>query len=54
MAQVVYSPDALDDLRDIWDYVANDSAYQADRLLNRFRTKNRTFGETEYARAFAS
>ncbi len=39
MASVVYSPDAKDDLRDIWDYVSIHSPLQADRLINRFREK---------------
>ncbi len=39
MTSVIYSPDAQADLREIWDYVAEDSTFQADRLILRFRTK---------------
>lgn len=39
MARVEYSPDAKADLREIWDYVSEDSQFQADRLLERFRAK---------------
>ncbi len=39
MARVEYSPDAKADLREIWDYVSEDSQLQADRLIERFREK---------------
>ena len=39
MAQIIYSPASVADLREIWDYVAEDSIIQADRLLSRFRQK---------------
>ena len=39
MPEVVYSPDSIGDLAEIWDYVAQDSPFQADRLVNRFRFK---------------
>ncbi|MDB6074556.1 MAG: plasmid stabilization protein [Verrucomicrobiaceae bacterium] len=39
MAEVTFSPDSLNDLRDIWDYVAEESPLQADRLIDRFRQK---------------
>ncbi|MES2595446.1 MAG: type II toxin-antitoxin system RelE/ParE family toxin [Verrucomicrobiota bacterium] len=39
MAKVIYSPQADRDLDDIWDYVAQDSLLQADRLWDRFRAK---------------
>jgi toxin ParE1/3/4 len=39
MPQVIYSPDAIRDLADIWDYVAEDSVFQADRLIECFRLK---------------
>jgi toxin ParE1/3/4 len=39
MPQVVYSPDSIEDLGGMWDYVAQDSVLQADRLIARFRQK---------------
>ena len=39
MARVVYSEIAKADLREIWDYVSDDSQLQADRLIERFRSK---------------
>ena len=39
MARVVYSDIAKADLREIWDYVSDDSPFQADRLIERFRSK---------------
>lgn len=39
MWQVLYSSRAKTDLQDIWDYVAEDSRLQADRLILSFRTK---------------
>jgi toxin ParE1/3/4 len=39
MPQVIYSPDSIRDLADIWDYVAEDSVFQADRLIECFRSK---------------
>ncbi len=39
MAGVTYSKASLADLADIWDYVAQDSVFQADRLLRRFQAK---------------
>lgn len=39
MPQVDLSLLAQSDLREIWDYVAQDSEFQADRLLNRFSLK---------------
>jgi toxin ParE1/3/4 len=39
MPEIVYSPDSIVDLRDIWDYVAQDSVLQADRLIQTFRDK---------------
>jgi toxin ParE1/3/4 len=39
MPEVSYSPKSLEDLDDIWDYVAKDSVLQANRLALRFREK---------------
>ncbi|MFZ2277378.1 MAG: type II toxin-antitoxin system RelE/ParE family toxin [Prosthecobacter sp.] len=39
MARVVYSEIAKADLREIWDYVSDDSQLQADRLMERIRSK---------------
>lgn len=39
MSNVTYSALADRDLDDIWDYIAQDSVFQADRLLLRFRDK---------------
>ena len=39
MARVVYSDIAKADLREIWDHVSDDSLLQADRLIERFRSK---------------
>ena len=39
MVRVVYSDIAKADLREIWDYVSDDSQFQADRLIERFRSK---------------
>ena len=39
MPKVVHSPEAKTDLQEIWDYIAQDSVFQADRLLLRFRDK---------------
>lgn len=39
MAKVIYSDIAKADLREIWDYVSDDSQLQADRLLGRIRSK---------------
>ena len=39
MPEVTYSPAALADLDEIWDHVAEDSPFQADRLWERFRLK---------------
>lgn len=39
MAKVVYTLQADRDLDDIWDYVAHDSALQADKLWDRFQAK---------------
>ena len=39
MARVVYSNVAKADLREIWDYVSDDSQLQADRLIERIRSK---------------
>ena len=39
MARVIYSDIAKADLREIWDYVSDDSQLQADRLIERFRSK---------------
>ena len=39
MPEVTYSPAALADLDEIWDYIAEDSQFQADRLWERFRLK---------------
>ncbi|WP_395740181.1 type II toxin-antitoxin system RelE/ParE family toxin [Prosthecobacter sp.] len=39
MSQVIYAPNAKADLQQIWDYVAEDSQMQADRLILSFRTK---------------
>ncbi len=39
MPVIIYSTDAQADLREIWDYIAQDSPLQADRLLLRFRSK---------------
>ena len=39
MPQFIYSPASEKDLDEIWDYVAEDSPLQADRLWERFRLK---------------
>jgi len=39
MPTVIYSTESKADLRDIWDYIARDSSFQADRLILRFRAK---------------
>ena len=39
MGSVTYSKVSLSDLAEIWDFVAADSAFQADRLIRRFQTK---------------
>ena len=39
MAKVEYSKVAKADLREIWDYVSDDSKFQADRLIEKFRSK---------------
>ncbi|CAN5810800.1 type II toxin-antitoxin system RelE/ParE family toxin [soil metagenome] len=39
MATVVYSPQSIKDLAEIWDYVAHGSPEQADKLIERFRLK---------------
>lgn len=39
MPQVDLTLDAQADLKDIWEYVARDSVFQADRLLSRFEEK---------------
>lgn len=39
MPEVVYSPASVGDLTEIWDYVAQDSLLQADRLIDRFRLR---------------
>ena len=39
MPKVIYSPDADRDIDEIWFYVAEDSPFQADRLIERFRSK---------------
>ncbi|MBE7493653.1 MAG: type II toxin-antitoxin system RelE/ParE family toxin [Verrucomicrobiaceae bacterium] len=39
MPRVDLTPDAQNDLKEIWDYVARDSQVQADRLLRRFAEK---------------
>ena len=39
MPVVIYSPEAKADLREIWDYIAEDSSFQADRLVLRFRAR---------------
>ncbi|OYW28834.1 MAG: hypothetical protein B7Z47_05430 [Chthoniobacter sp. 12-60-6] len=39
MPTVTYSQQADRDLDDIWDYVAQDSALQADRLWDHFKAK---------------
>ena len=39
MVRVVYSDIAKADLREILDYVSDDSQFQADRLIERFRSK---------------
>lgn len=39
MSRVVYSDIAKVDLREIWDHVSDDSQFQADRLIERFRSK---------------
>jgi toxin ParE1/3/4 len=39
MAKVIYSPDARTDMQEIWDYIADDSQFQADRRIERFRSK---------------
>ncbi|MFZ2277369.1 MAG: type II toxin-antitoxin system RelE/ParE family toxin [Prosthecobacter sp.] len=39
MPMVIYSEQADRDLDDIWDYIAQDSVLQADRLWDRFRAR---------------
>ncbi len=39
MPQVIYSTDSMRDLAEIWDYIADDSPFQADRLLEKFRSR---------------
>ena len=39
MAKVIYSPDARADMQEIWDYISDDSQFQADRDIERFRDK---------------
>ena len=39
MSRVDLTLDAQADLKEIWDYVARDSVFQADRLLSRFEEK---------------
>lgn len=39
MPPIIYSADAQADLREIWDYIAEHSQFQADRLVLRFRSK---------------
>jgi toxin ParE1/3/4 len=39
MPEIHFSAAALQDMRDIWDYVARDSEFQADRLIARIRAK---------------
>jgi plasmid stabilization system protein ParE len=34
MSAYVLSPDALQDLQEIWDYIANDNAHAADEVLD--------------------
>jgi plasmid stabilization system protein ParE len=37
MSRFVFSPDARQDLHDIWDYIAQDSVGAADRFCGRIR-----------------
>ncbi|MES2466840.1 MAG: type II toxin-antitoxin system RelE/ParE family toxin [Verrucomicrobiota bacterium] len=39
MPEVIYSPASGQDLDDIWNYIAEDSPFQADRLWERIRLK---------------
>lgn len=39
MARVIFSPSARADIQEIWDYIAEDSVFQADRLTDKFRVK---------------
>lgn len=39
MSKVIYSTEAKADLQETWDYIAEDSPFQADRLILRFREK---------------
>ncbi len=39
MQQVLYASNAQADLREIWNFVAEDSLMRADRLILSFRTK---------------
>ncbi len=39
MAKLIFSPDARADLQEIWDYISDDSPFQADRFLERIRVK---------------
>ena len=39
MPRVIFSPIARADLQEIWDYIAEDSVFQADRLTDKFRVK---------------
>lgn len=39
MAQIIYSPIALEDLRNIWHYIADDIVKQADILMFKLRDR---------------
>jgi toxin ParE1/3/4 len=39
LRKVMYSPASEQDLDDIWDFIAEESPFQADRLWERFRMK---------------
>ncbi|MBK8037317.1 MAG: type II toxin-antitoxin system RelE/ParE family toxin [Verrucomicrobiaceae bacterium] len=39
MSKVIYSTEAKADLQETWDYIAEDSPFQADRLILRVREK---------------
>lgn len=37
MAEIIYSPAAIDDLKDIWLHIADRSVWQADRFMIRLK-----------------
>ncbi|WP_133794255.1 type II toxin-antitoxin system RelE/ParE family toxin [Prosthecobacter fusiformis] len=39
MAEIIYAPVALEDLRDVWIYIADDSVRQADLFMFKLRDR---------------